>query len=91
MKKEQYVLVVWQHGGISEIEGLYPNNEETFEYVKELLLKDVQEWRPHVSKVPHDLETIQELKWWYHDLTESAEDYWTIDELSPEEAPKLSK
>lgn len=91
MKKEQYVLVIWDEGGIPNIQGLYQNTEETFEYLKQLLLDDIQQWHPEVTIVPHDLETIEELRDWYDDLTELADEFWRIGEISPSETPQMTK
>ena len=91
MTNEKYVLVVWNNGVIQEFQGLYPNNEETFEYVKQILLEDLQEGKPHITIVPHDLETIEELYTWYWYALGEATEFWSVAEVSPTHAPKRNK
>lgn len=88
MANEKYVLVVWEEGGLPNIDGLYPNNEATFNYLKQLLVNDIQQWTEEVVKAPGNCDTIAELYAWYSDQTQETDDYWRVTEISPMEAPQ---
>ena len=87
MSKENYVLLIWDEGGIPHVQGLYPNNNQTFNYLKALLLEDVQEWSEEVVSVPDTVTNVDELSDWYLDQTNGAEEFWRIKPISPQDAP----
>lgn len=87
MSKENYVLLIWDEGGIPHVQGLYPNNEQTFAYVSSVLLKNVQEWDGVTVSIPDQIQSIETLTDWYYEQTEGADYFWRIEGITPQEAP----
>lgn len=90
MTKENYVLIIWNESGIVETQGLYPDNEQTFKYVKSLMINHVKEWQDEESldlpKNPQDQKAFYD---WYFEKTESSLDYWQVFTVSPQDAPLI--
>lgn len=91
MVNKNYILLIWDEGGIPHVQGLYPNNEQTFNYLKALLLEDVQEWNEEILSVPDVVTNVDELSDWYCDQTNDANEFWRVEPISPQDAPQVSK
>ena len=87
MKKETFILLVWEQGGCPFIQGLYFNTPENFNYIKQLILEDIQESYEEITEVPEWVETIDDLNDWYLQYNEFHHKFWRMEVISPEHAP----
>lgn len=87
MKNETFILLAWEQGGCPMIHGLYFNTPENFNYVKQLVLEDVQESFEEVKEVPDWIQTIEELNDWYLDYNEGHDKFWRMEVITPKHAP----
>lgn len=90
MTKENYLLLIWNQGGVPEVHGLYPDNTQTFEYIKSLFIQDVKDftWEGGIS-LPENLDDESCVYNWYREQIEGADDYWQVSTLSPQDAPLI--
>lgn len=87
MKNEPYVLIMWDDNGNPTINGVYPNNDRTFNYAKSLVLEHVQEVDKTIQEVPSDIVNYPLLVEWYEDMTPTVRQFWRMDTVSIEDAP----
>lgn len=89
METGQYVLIVSECDGTAEIYGLHPNNEQTWSYIKQLLLNHVQEFDKNCLMVPEEIGTLDELVDWYNEEIGFSSSFFRVGYVTPEHAPTL--